>query len=234
MHRRRPRTAVLAAGTAMSLALLTGACSSDTPMATNGTTAPSTMAPMSGSTMAMQSSTDSPAAGLRATLTDQLTNHVYLAGIAISTAVAAGPDSPAAKAAIATLDQNSVELSKSIGSVYGDAAGDQFLALWRKHIGFFVDYTLGKATGDTAKADKARSDLDSYRNDFGAFLAAANPNLTKAAVADELKPHVDTLITAIDKVVAKDPGAYDALKTAAGHMPHTADTLAGAIAKQGT
>ena len=135
-------------------------------------------------------------------------------------------------AAAKSLDANSVDLSKSIESVYGADAGKAFLDLWRKHIGFFVDYTTGKATNDTAKVEKARKDLDGYRADFGAFIASANPNLPKQAVADELTPHVATLFAAIDAQAAKDATAFDKLRVAASHMPMTANVLAGGIAKQ--
>jgi hypothetical protein len=50
-------------------------------------------------------------------------------------------------------------------------AGDAFLPLWRKHIGFVVDYTTGLAAKDKAKQDKAVADLVAYTQDFGAFLA---------------------------------------------------------------
>jgi hypothetical protein len=175
---------------------------------------------------------DSGASTLRSGLTGLLQEHVYLAGIAVTQGVGKGLDSAEFKAAAAALDKNSVGLADAITSVYGQAAGDQFLALWRKHIGFFVDYTKGKATNDQAAVDKAKSDLDGYRNDFGAFIASANPNLPKDAVAQELVPHIQTLMAAIDAVVAKDPGAFDKLRTAADHMPMTADILAGGIAKQ--
>jgi len=172
---------------------------------------------------------------LRAGLTALLQEHVYLAGLAINQAVADKGDltAPATKAAVAALDANSVGLSDAISSVYGAAGGEQFLALWRKHIGFFVDYTLGGATGDAAKQAKAKADLDGYRNDFGAFLESATKGgLTKQAVADELTPHVQTLFAAIDAVLAHSPDVYAKLKTAADHMPMTAQVLAGAIAKQ--
>ena len=175
-------------------------------------------------------STDSGAANLRALLTAQLQEHVYLAGTA--TGAALGGRNDDFMAAAKSLDANSVDLSKSIESVYGPDAGKTFLDLWRKHIGFFVDYTTGKATNDTAKVEKARKDLDGYRADFGAFIASANPNLPKQAVADELKPHVETLFAAIDAQAAKDPTAFDKLRVAASHMPMTADVLAGGIAKQ--
>jgi hypothetical protein len=189
----------------------------------------------SSSTMAADTGVTSPASTLRATLTAGLQEHVYLAGIAISSAVGAGGNmqDPAVMSAVQTLDGNSVALSEAIGSVYGDEAASQFLALWRTHIGFFVDYTLGKATGDQAKADEAKSKLDGYRTEFGAFIdSASDGKLPSDAVAAELGTHVNSLIAAIDAVVAKSPDAFPKLQAAAAHMPMTADTLAGGIAAQ--
>ena len=105
------------------------------------------------------------------------------AALTCLTAVAEGGDieSAAFEAAAGALDKNSVALSESIASVYGEEAGEAFLPLWRKHIGFFVDYTLGVATDDQAKADKAKEDLNAYRTDFGAFIEGANPNLPAEA-----------------------------------------------------
>jgi cytochrome c556 len=174
----------------------------------------------------------SGASDLRAGLTAQLQEHVYLAGIAVSQGVGEGLDSAEFKAAAGTLDANSKALSDSIGSVYGDAAGKQFLALWRKHIGFFVDYTKGKATKDKAVVAKALKDLDGYRAEFGAFIASANPNLPADAVADELTPHIATLTAAIDSAVAGKADVFDKLRAAADHMPMTAEVLAGGIVKQ--
>jgi len=175
---------------------------------------------------------DAGASELRAGLTGLLSEHVYLAGIAVSMGVGNGLDSGEFKASAATLDTNSKQLADAVGSVYGDEAGAQFLELWRKHIGFFVDYTKAKATKDAKGARKAQRDLDGYRKDFGAFLASANENLPADAVAAELDPHVKTLSKAIDSVVAGKANAFDRLKKAADHMPHTAEVLAGGIAKQ--
>jgi plastocyanin len=178
---------------------------------------------------------DSPAATLRAGLTSLLQEHVYLAGAAISTAVGAGGDleAPAVVSAVETLDANSVALSEAVASVYGPEAGEQFLALWRTHIGFFVDYTLGGATGDTAAQDAARANLDNYRADFGAFIdSATGGTLPADAVADALQVHVDSLLVAVDAVLAGTPDVYTKLRDAAQHMPMTALALAGAIATQ--
>ena len=177
-------------------------------------------------------SVDAGASELRGGLTALLTEHVYLAGIAVTQGAGEGLDSGAFKASAATLDANSKDLAEAIGSVYGDDAGKQFLALWRAHIGFFVDYTAAKATGDDKAARKAQSDLDGYRSEFGAFIESANENLPADAVADELKPHVASLSAAIDAVVAGDGDAFMKLREAASHMPGTAETLAHGIATQ--
>ena len=111
------------------------------------------------------------AADLRTTLNGLLSEHVALA--ASATAGALGGRQAQFDGAAAALDANSVELSKAVGSVYGAQAEQAFLPLWRKHIGFVVDYTQGVAAKDQAKQDKAVADLTQYSQDAGAFFAAA-------------------------------------------------------------
>jgi hypothetical protein len=174
---------------------------------------------------------DAAAAGLRTTLNLGLREHAYLAGAA--TGAALGGRDAEFKAAAGALDANSVDIAKAIGSVYGKDAEQAFLPLWRRHIGFFVDYTVGVAAKDKAKQDKAVGDLIGYTQDFGAFLQAANPNLPKQVVADLVKHHVITLKSVVDAQAAKDQGgAYTAMRAAAGHMQMIADPLAVAIVKQ--
>ena len=200
---------------------------------TSGTThtMPGSTGPTSGTTS--EGGADSAAATLRTGLTALLQEHVYLAGTATGTAIANGPKDPATAAALKTLDDNTVALSDAIGSVYGDEGGKTFLALWRKHIDFFVQYTLGAAGGDDAMKQQAQQSLDGYRADFGAFIESATGGiLTKDAVAEELKGHVESLEAAIDAQAAGSPDAFAKLAAAAAHMPMTADILAGAIVKQ--
>ena len=207
-------------GIAGLVALLGAGCS-------QGMAAHDSMA-MASPTMA---SSGTKAAALRTTLNNLLAEHVWLAGAA--TGAALGGRDADFKAAAAALDQNSVAIARAIGSVYGSDAEQAFLPLWRKHIGFAVDYTVAIAASDRARADKAVNDLVGYSQDFGAFLQSANPNLPKSVVADLVKHHVVTLKTVIDAQAAKDPGkAYNALRTAAGHMQMIADPLAEAIVKQ--
>jgi len=174
---------------------------------------------------------DAAAAGLRTTLNLGLREHAYLAGAATNAAL--GGRDGEFKAAAGALDANSVDIAKAIGSVYGKDAEQAFLPLWRRHIGFFVDYTVGVATKDKAKQDKAVSDLNGYTQDLGAFLQAANPNLPKQVVADLVKHHVITLKSVVDAQAAQDQaGAYTAMRAAAGHMQMIADPLAVAIVTQ--
>jgi len=184
-----------------------------------------------GHAMTAMATSTTKASGLRSTLNTLFQEHIYLA--AAATGAALGGREAEFKAAAAALDANSVSISKAIGSVYGQGAEDAFLPLWRKHIGMVVDYTVGVATNDKAKQDKAVADLIGYTQDFGAFLQSANPNLPKSVVADLVKHHVVTLKEVIDAQASKDQAkTYTAMRTAAGHMQMIADPLAEAIVKQ--
>ncbi len=184
-----------------------------------------------GHAMTAMATSSTKASGLRSTLNTLFQEHIYLA--AAATGAALGGRDAEFKAAAAALDANSVAISKAIGSVYGQGAEDAFLPLWRKHIGMVVEYTVGVATNDKAKQDKAVADLIGYTQDFGAFLQSANPNLPKSVVADLVKHHVVTLKEVIDAQASKDQArTYMTMRTAAGHMQMIADPLAEAIVKQ--
>ena len=174
---------------------------------------------------------NSDGAALRAQLTALLADHVYLAGAAIDQALADGGDLETAdvQAAVATLDENSVEIAALVGSVYPDAE-QPFLDSWRSHIPFFVNYTLGEATGDAEMSAQAVEDLNGYAVSFGQLINSVVPELPAEAVQGELEMHAVSLLAAIDANIAGDPEYFSLLKEAAGHMPMTATALAGGIA----
>jgi hypothetical protein len=173
----------------------------------------------------------SSAADLRVGLNQLFQEHVYLAGAA--TGAALGGRNGEFTAAAGALDANSMAIAKAIGSVYGGEAEAAFLPLWRRHIGFVVDYTTGLAAKDSPKQQKAVNDLLGYTNDLAAFLSSANPNLPKAAVAELVKGHILSLKGAIDAQAAGDqPTAYMKLREAANHMQMIGDPIAAAIARQ--
>jgi hypothetical protein len=119
-------------------------------------TATSHYGAMPGQAVAMATSSNK-AADLRTALNAPLGEHVLIAAVATSHAL--GGREAAFKGAAAGLDANSVDVAKAIGSVYGPGAQEAFLPLWRRHIGFAVDYTTGGAMKDKAKQDKAVADL---------------------------------------------------------------------------
>jgi len=145
------------------------------------------------------------ASTLRSTLTALLQEHVYLASYAVFTAYTAegGVESPAFTAAAATLDANSVALSDAVTSLAGEENGAAFLDLWREHIGYFVDYAVADATGDTDGQQEALMNLDGYRPAAGAFFEEiSNGELPADDVAAGLGMHVSTLAGAIDSLAA--------------------------------
>jgi hypothetical protein len=225
------------AGGALALMLVGGACASNTGDSDSGAAPANEEATTmndSGSDNASEVSLDSGAPALVQSLTDLLDSHVYLASIAVSVGLNSGLDSPEFKAAAATLDQNSQDLAGAIESVYGPEAGEAFLKQWREHIGFFVQYTEGKATGDKKMAAEALKALENYKKDFAAFLETATDGALPAdAAAEALQLHVNSLIGAIDAAISGDASVFDKIYEAAkGHMPHTASALAGAIVTQ--
>lgn len=177
--------------------------------------------------------TATPAATLYASLDQLLTEHVDLTANVVQTAVTAGPSSAGTKAALAALDQNTVGLADAFGSVYGTAAKQEFLKLWRAHIGFFVNYTLGVASHNQAQVATAQQDLAGYVSQFGAFVSGAT-KLPQPAVDADLQGHVETLEAAINAIVAKSPDAGQKIEMAAMHMAGTAQVLAqGIVASKG-
>jgi hypothetical protein len=171
------------------------------------------------------------AADLRVALNALLQEHVYLA--AAATGAALDGRTEEFQAAAAALDANSVDLAKANGAAYGPEAEAAFLPLWRKHIGFVVDYTTGAATGDTAKQEKAVNDLVAYTQEFGAFLNSATPSLPADAVAELVKQHILTLKAVIDAQAAEDhTTAYTSLRQAVAHMQMIADAHVEAVVQQ--
>ena len=171
------------------------------------------------------------AADLRVTLNNLLTEHTALA--ASATLGALTGNTAQFRAAAAQLNANSDDLIRAVGSVYGPDAQRAFDPLWKKHIGFVVDYTTGLATNNKAKQDKAVQDLLAYTQEFGAFLNSATKSLPTDAVASLVREHILTLKAVIDAQKAgNQPAVYTNLRRAMAHMQMVADPLAEAIVKQ--
>lgn len=141
------------------------------------------------------------AADTRVALSRLLGEHVLLAVVATTKGLGGAKDFEASAQA---LDGNSADLGDVIGSVYGDAAKNEFLKQWRDHIRMLVDYTTALAGNDKEGQEKAVQELGGYINNFGEFLATA-VGLPSAAVQESIKMHVFQLKGALD-AYAGSPG----------------------------
>ncbi len=179
----------------------------------------------------MKGSAESPAAELRAGLTHLLTEHVYLAGMAVATAYHAGADSPEFKLAAEAVDDNSQRVAKAIGSVAPDEE-EGFLTRWRSHVTDFVNYAVAAKTKDEAGKKKAVANLGAYAKSSGTFFAKISGGTMKAAdVESAFNEHIGMLAVAVDAFAAGETKAYKLLKSAAGHMPMMAEYLADGVDK---
>lgn len=179
---------------------------------------------------AVMPKTDTQAANLRVVLNALERQHVNLAAAAVRAGFNGQKDFDAAAK---SLDANSVEISKAIGSVYGADAEKRFLEIWRSHIGFFVDYTVAAQKGDKAGMDAAVKKLGGYVDGISDFLSQANPNLPRETVKKLVSEHVMHLKTAVDAHGAGDyMKSYQAQTDADMQIGTIADAIAGAIVKQ--
>ena len=169
---------------------------------------------------------------LRVALDQLLGEHALLAIQATQRGLVGGADFPAIAK---QLDANSVAISKAIASIYGPAAGQEFLDgknLWRAHIKDFVAYTVATAKHDKAGQNAAVAKLMAYIQTQAAFFAKAT-GLPKQTLVNDLTAHVLQLKGQLDDFAAGHYAAAYALADGAyKHMFMTGDLLATAIAKQ--
>jgi hypothetical protein len=177
----------------------------------------------------IEGDSSSAAAEMRATLTALLTEHVYLAGVAVATAYTAGADSAEFTASTEAVDANSVALADVVGSVAPDQR-EAFLQSWRSHVEDFVAYAVAAKAGDEAAKQQEVADLAAYAQGAGQFFATVTGGVLPAeAVQAQFDEHIASLAAAIDALAAGDPTASDKLKSAGDHMAMSAEALTGGI-----
>ncbi|MCY1692467.1 hypothetical protein OVA29_19550 [Exiguobacterium sp. SL14] len=171
------------------------------------------------------------ASDLRATLDQILSEHAYLAVVAMQKGIDGKEDFEQAAGA---LNQNTDDLAAAVGSVYGEEAGAAFKEIWASHIGYFVDYVKATGAKDEDAKQKALKDLDEYRVEQAAFLDKATEGRLKARdLEGGLKVHITQLLTSFDSYVAGDYDvAYSNLRKAIEHMYMVGEGLSGAIVDQ--
>ncbi|SFL89514.1 copper amine oxidase [Salibacterium qingdaonense] len=179
----------------------------------------------------MGPSVSTPAADLRATLDQYLSEHAYLAVLTMQKGIDGAEDFDAAASA---LEDNTEDLTGAIASVYGEEAGEQFNSMWSEHIGYFVDYVNASAEDNDAAQEEALNALDNYRADFSEFLeTATNERLEASALAEGLQMHVNQLIGSFDNYEAGNyEEAYSDLRDSMEHMYGVGKGLSTAVTNQ--
>jgi hypothetical protein len=147
--------------------------------------------------------------------------------------IAAVGDQPDAQAAATRLLRNQEDIGKAVGTIYGDAAGNQLTTLLKEHITIAVDVIKAAKAGDKAGQQKADGRWQQNAVQIADFLAKANPNWPRQTLVDMMKMH---LSTTTDEVVARltknwdaDVRAYDAVYD---HILKMSDALSDGIIKQ--
>ena len=167
--------------------------------------------------LVLEGEAEVPAVELRVELADLLAEHVFLVGLAATGA-------PGLADAQAALDANTQALADVVTEVYDADGGTEFARIWGAH----ADLLLGFAAGQVVEA-QVESGLDAFRDELGELVEELTAQeLTAEALAEELVPHADTVVPAIQAVQAGEDGGVT-LRDAAAVMASTAETLAGAF-----
>ena len=165
---------------------------------------------------------------LRVSLDNLLQEHLYLATSATGAALAG--NSAEFSAYGTALNNNGTDLGGAIGSLFGDAAGTQFNAIWSAHNADFVEYTTGLAKKDKTMQDDGVNKLQTvYIPQFSKFISDAT-GLPLDAVTGLVTAHITTTKAVVDAQAAGDAAAAaTADRMAAQHMQTIGDPLAKAI-----
>lgn len=170
--------------------------------------------------------TDTAAADLRVGLNALMKEHVNLGLSALFNVI---EENEATAGSVAALDENSVELAATVGSVYGDDAEDAFLQIWRDHIGFFANYAVGLRTDDEDMRLEAEADLQTYQTDIATFFNSALPMIQKSTVIAGAGEHKRLLLEAMDEY---HEGNYEAAYMAQREADKQISGIANLLAKE--
>lgn len=186
--------------------------------------------PVSG--LAQEEATVKTAAGdLRSTLDHLLSEHFVLAFSAMTKAYDGAED---AEEAIKALDQNAVDMTPAIASVYGEEGAKQFEAIFREHNNYTDDIVKAAKENDEELRMEAEKEVASFVKEFASFLASATEGkLPEEAANEAISLHEKQVLTAFDAYVKEDyQASYQAFREGYAHMFVISDALSAAITKQ--
>ncbi|WP_409294684.1 copper amine oxidase [Peribacillus sp. SCS-26] len=187
--------------------------------------------PVVGNAAAPAPAVNTPAVDLRASLDHLLSEHFALAFNAMTTTY---EGSEAAKEAMKALNQNALDMTPAIASLYGEKGAAEFERIFTAHNDATDDYAMAVKAGDEAAEKQADMEVDKFIKDFSAFLATATEGkLPQQAAEQALKAHEDMVQKSFDHYVDGDfKGSYQTYREGFKQMFDISKALSGAIAAQ--
>lgn len=168
----------------------------------------------------------SSASDLRAVFAHQLGEHVIL--LAETTEAAITGTTASYRAAFAELDENSLALSETIGSIYGDDAVDEFLPLWRDQVVAILDYGTAAVANDAGAKEAATAEIERVQGELAAFFASVNPQVTEEEIVTLFEPYRTSVTALTEAQAANEP--QEAHRLAQEAHRYTADEIARGLA----
>ena len=125
---------------------------------------------------------------LRVAYNEVLDEHALLSMMA--TAASLGNRPAELDAASAQLQANADDLADLVSQIYDPKTGEAFSTFWRRHIGFFLEYTAALGRADHATAARASADLETYANDLEALLKSSTESMPVGVVRALVTKHI--------------------------------------------
>ena len=169
---------------------------------------------------------DTPRRDLNSALNRLLAEHM---GTMVQALRSARDEAADFEAAGIALNGNTADLGSAIGTLFGPAAGQEFLSLWASHIEGLVQVARG--TDDPAAQQAGREAQIQYAPQLARFLAGATQERLPAIdLAAALTVHDDHLLAMTDAYAEADyEEAQRQSEAGYDHMIELASTLAVAI-----
>jgi hypothetical protein len=172
-----------------------------------------------------------PASDLRSTLDQLLSEHYVLA---VNAMVKDYKDAPDEKEAYEALDQNALDMTPAIESIYGKEGAQKFEEIFAGHNDYSPDFVEAAKSDDAEMRKAAEAEVKDFVNEFSSFLSTATEgNLPEAAAKEVLTAHEMDVIEAFDSYVEEDYKGYQTnFKEGYDRMFDISKALSGAIVTQ--
>lgn len=169
--------------------------------------------------------------GLRLMFDAPLREHAAVGVQALRAELLQSPDLEALQDAV---EDNNIAVAEAVETGY-PGTHDEFLELWRAHIGYYKDYLHASVEDDEAGKEEAKENLAGFAGETSSLLADASPELDPDELEESLTIHADQVTSIIDHMVLEEyDDVYATAHEAYEHMGMTAELLARNANRQHT